>query len=960
MDRRKFLINSTLTTSGLVISGSFPHLKAQRHQSDLAGKDELYQIFNNPDIKYRPFVRWWWLGNKIQKKEIARELRVLKAAGIGGVEINPIAFPGTNQYSRKTEDLGIPTIEWLSDEWLEMLDFAFKEAASLDMTCDLIVGTGFPFGAEFVEPEDRSQVVVIAVKKFEGPVNTEYSLFDLYKEADPRITNEYTGRTMEMLSVKLVPDPLTNMDEVIDLSDQIESGVIKVKTSKGNYALYALVRVDGFERVIVGAPGGMGPVVNHFDKKAVGNFLNTISDRVNEKIGGFPSNFRSFFVDSMELEGANWKSDMLEEFKKRRGYDIFPYLPFILFKIGRMGNNIDPEYIADIKPELDEKLARMRYDWALTNAEVFHENFIATYSKWCTDNNVKSRAQSYGRGYFLVEGSFDIDIPEAETWIKRTEQYEIGDDIPEAEFKKIPWDLGRGYTMINKYLSSGAHLKGKRLVSSEELTHTREVFNEAFEIFKIAGDKSTITGVTHPVFHGFNYSPLDVPFPGWIIWGGAFSERMSSWPYFKHYTDYRSRLSALLLQGDMYADIALLAPTSDMWAELGAQNEPFPTHVMPDYQPLVWESIHQNGGACDYVSERIIRDADIVNGSLKYGDRTYQSIFLIEVESIIPEAAEKLYHFVSQGGRVFCIEKEPNGAPGWKDHEQRDQKVQSWVEKMKKHPNNFILIRRPQENFCDWFGEVQKKYELSPSVRIKDPKTYITQVRYQMSDGEVFFFTNASNSHNYTLEATFPEHITKGKQAWLWDATNGERYKLRLNGNSLTLPLGYADSAIIVFNNDTEGAYWEPLPIEGGARAKVINGVWDVELQHYSGKLEFTKMDALKDLKDVPQYTHFAGTVKYSNTFQVKDKNDVNYLNLGDVHGISTVAVNGKDLGVQWFGNRVYPLKDHIQEGENTVEIWVVTEMANYLKSLKDNNVVQRWNRNPLKSLGLKGPVQVY
>jgi len=237
MDRRKFLVNSTLTTSGLVISGSFPYLKGEEWNGGLAGKDELYHIFKNPDIGYRPFVRWWWLGNKIEKHELARELRLLKDAGIGGVEINPIAFPGTNQYSRKTEDLGIPTIEWLSDEWLEMLEFTFNEAASLDMTCDLIVGTGFPFGGEFVKPEDRSQVVVIAVKKFEGPTNTEFSLFDLYKEADPKISNWYTGRKMEMLAVKLVPDPLNNMDEVRDLSDQIESGTIKVCVSKGKYAL---------------------------------------------------------------------------------------------------------------------------------------------------------------------------------------------------------------------------------------------------------------------------------------------------------------------------------------------------------------------------------------------------------------------------------------------------------------------------------------------------------------------------------------------------------------------------------------------------------------------------------------------------------------------------------------------------------------------------------------------------
>ena len=127
------------------ISNSFLNGSGQKEAS-------LYNIFKNPDIKYRPFVRWWWNGDKIQKEELARELRLLKAAGIGGVEINPIAFPGNG-----ADDLGLPSVEWLSDEWIELLQFTLNEARSLNMTCDLIAGTGFPSGAEFLKDEERSQ-----------------------------------------------------------------------------------------------------------------------------------------------------------------------------------------------------------------------------------------------------------------------------------------------------------------------------------------------------------------------------------------------------------------------------------------------------------------------------------------------------------------------------------------------------------------------------------------------------------------------------------------------------------------------------------------------------------------------------------------------------------------------------------------------------------------------------------
>ena len=133
--------------------------------ADKDGRDQLYPIFRDPPDPYKPFVRWWWNGDRVQKDELARELRVLAKAGIGGVEINPIRFPA------RTADMGIPAVNWLSPEWLELVGFATDEARSLGMQADLIVGSGWPYGSEDLPPEERSQVMVIATKKLEGPLD---------------------------------------------------------------------------------------------------------------------------------------------------------------------------------------------------------------------------------------------------------------------------------------------------------------------------------------------------------------------------------------------------------------------------------------------------------------------------------------------------------------------------------------------------------------------------------------------------------------------------------------------------------------------------------------------------------------------------------------------------------------------------------------------------------------------
>ena len=40
----------------------------------------------------------------------------------------------------------------------------------------------------------------------------------------------------------------------------------------------------------------------------------------------------------------------------------------------------------------------------------------------------------------------------------------------------------------------------------------------------MTGDQSNLSGVTHSILHGFNYSPLEVPFPGWIMYGAFLNE----------------------------------------------------------------------------------------------------------------------------------------------------------------------------------------------------------------------------------------------------------------------------------------------------------------------------------------------------------------------------------------------------------------------------------------------------
>jgi len=88
-------------------------------------------------VQHRPGTYWWCPGSAWDKKNIDWNLEQLKDGGIGTVHIVPIY--GAKGY----EDRYLP---FLSDKWLEMLQYILQKADSLGMQVDMTTGTGWCFG----------------------------------------------------------------------------------------------------------------------------------------------------------------------------------------------------------------------------------------------------------------------------------------------------------------------------------------------------------------------------------------------------------------------------------------------------------------------------------------------------------------------------------------------------------------------------------------------------------------------------------------------------------------------------------------------------------------------------------------------------------------------------------------------------------------------------------------------
>jgi len=118
-----------------------------------------------------------------------------------------------------------------------------------------------------------------------------------------------------------------------------------------------------------------------------------------------------------------------------------------------------------------------------------------------------------------------------------------------------------------------------------------------------------------------------------------------------------------------------------------------------------------------------------------------------------------------------------------------------------------------------------------------------------------------------------------------------------------------------------------------------------------------------------PDIKYYSGTAVYHKTFEINEDILKNYrirLNLGELHNLAEVRINGKSAGVWWKKPFAGDITDWVNEGENTLEIDVVNLWPNRLigdqflpedQRRTKTNVMKFSKETPLLPSGLVGPV---
>jgi hypothetical protein len=915
--------------------------------------DELYESFRTPAAPTRPFVRWWWNGGRVDATELERELDVMRAAGIGGVEINTIGMP---EDATAASLAAHPAVTWLSPEWCELVRSTAQAARDRGLTADLIVGSGWPFGGRFLAPAEQTQRAVLIKRRLTGPARLTLNRAELAALRPPRADDQPDPSPpptrSELLFLRLQPTSATagEFSPGRDLLPAFDAaGNLPVELPAGDHLLYVGLWQTGFTQVKLGAPGADGPVVNHFDAAAVRKYLDHMSARLAPVLGGRLDNaIRATFVDSLELDHANWTGDFAAEFARRRGYDLLPYLPYVL-------ETDDPA----AKGGFNDTVRRARYDFSRTLVELFDERFLATYVAWAAANGVKARIQAYGRESHPLHGSMRAELPEGETWLWLDPWHKEGIRVES--------------TVVNKYVASAANLTGQRLRSFEAMTNAVPVFRETLQDFKRGLDLTLLDGLNHPILHGFNYTPPDAGFPGWVRFGDYLNERTPWWPYFHRFADYAARLGTVMRGTTAPARIAVLAPRPDEWARHGLLYQPFPEVADPWYEYKLLPAIQQAGFNVDYISEKILTDGAKQDGRLRYGPCAYDVIILEDVGAMEPAAADALDQFAAAGGRVVFIGAPPSRSPGLRRAGENDAQVRSSITRLRGRRSTQVQDEiSPLQPMPATEGGVERallgfatallaRTQLIPDVVFDTPRAQVSQIARRDGTRAVYFIANTDSRSDVTVRAGFPGAAGR---PYRWDPEDGTRTPLAMDsGGRVRLELEPAGSVLIVFAPDENGAPPDgtvPLPL---TEVTTLSGPWQVTLRPAGTSAPVIRtLPGLVDLSQVesdPALRDFGGTATYAIDFDGAGLTGAT-LDLGEVRDVSEVFLNGVPLGVRWWGRHRFQVASALHPGPNHLEIRVSTMLANLMRAKKDDPVAQRWaGWAPPIPAGLIGPVRL-
>jgi len=702
---------------------------------------DVWPGFIKPPPGYGEVPFWWWSGDKLDVDRLIGQLRELHKKGISGVQVN-YAHDDADGWMTDQDE---PRI--FSDAWWEVFTRVTRECARLNMGIGLSTYTlDWPYGAH----------------------NLFYDLFYSRPELNAiqleAGIHRHAGRG-EMVSLTC-PAHLVAAHAYPVVIGRIACGGMDLKPLVKDGRLVWTAPEGEWEIRLFCAmrrPGTLNPLMKGAGKIVVRGFYQPFEDR---NPGKSAKGLNYFFNDELHIGVGKfaWNPDFPDEFRRRKGYDLFDVLPAMWEDAGSITPKVRMDY-ADVRMSLmEERYFKPIYDWHASRGIIF-------------------ACDSGGRG--LQPAEFG-DYFRATRWYSAP-----GHDTPRGQADlikgKVSSSIANLYQRPRVWLE-GYHSLGWGAAPDQLMLATRENYLYGCTLFNL---------------HGLYYSTYG---SHWEWAPPCYHFRMPYWVHMDGFLGYFERLSYLLSQGHLVADIAIVYPVAPYEADMDGDTS---TNTAFDLARRLMVA----GISFEFIDNDSLARATVRNGRLvvESAATAYQALVFPAMAAVRWPSIEKAAAFSGGGGKVYAIGSVPSASDrtGREDAELDAANAKAFRAGFRLS-DNAVAVEAIRDAF------------------VQDVRTAERPVRAlhrKAGPRDIYMVMDAS-------PGTIVEFRARGAVE-LWDPWTGESRPLRVDNETATgtrveLPLAAYEAQIVVF---TPGrAHIDPPPVDNRAeRCKTLSGEWTVK-----------------------------------------------------------------------------------------------------------------------------------
>lgn len=672
-----------------------------------------------------------------------------------------------------------------------------------------------------------------------------------------------------------------------------------------------------------------GYEVDKLKKGATKTFMDDYLRLYEEASGGLMGQHgvNNVATDSWEAGFQNWTDGILDDFQRLRGYDPKPWLPALIGRIVQSSEATD-RFLWDFRKTIANLVITSNFDQV---RDSLHARGLGYVSE-----AMAGRRAAIGDA---MEMKARADYPMGEFWLPTPDRQQ------------------QGYFADLRDTASVANIYGKKLATAESITSTGIPYAYGPWDIKSVADEEFLGGINQFTLHVSVHQPNDDA-PGLALGQfGMWFNRLETWAeQARAWTDYIARSCFLLQQGRAVIDIAYF------YGE-----EESATGINHARAPQITEGYNY-----DFVnSEALLNEFSVHNGKLvtKSGMQ-YRVLYLGGTSQRMTLPVLKKLHSLVQAGAVI-VGLPPVDSPSLSDNEKDWKAFQRSV-----WPGNATRMKVGSGRVYRTMdlAQVLGMESITPDFSyVKPDQDSVVQFQHRRDNNTDIYFVNNRVDHQAYTTADF--RVT-GKVPELWMADRGTvelaSYTIHDGVTTVPLRLEARDAVFVVFHEPATQLSREiPAPLR--TTLSEATGPWHVEFEPNRGAPMSADFKALIDWisSNNTGIKYFSGIATYAKTINLPasamESGAKIELDLGKVHELAEVTVNGKLAGTAWKPPYRVDVTDMVKAGENSFSIKVVNLWPNRLigdqqpgmtKVTFAPNSTYKSNDSLLPS-GLIGPVTV-